>query len=115
MARTPSVVRYRIRNWHQYNRALINRGRLTVWFDEQAIAAWHNTELAAGPGAPRTYSDLAIECALVFKTVYHLSLRAAQGFLSSVMELMKLPLPTPRGNASYANKTLGVSPESFEG
>jgi hypothetical protein len=34
-----------------------------------------------------------MECALVFKAVYHLSLRAAQGFMSSVMELMQLPLP----------------------
>src|SRR4029077_11680490 len=89
------VVRYRIRNWRTYNRALINRGRLTVWFDEQAIAAWRNTEPIVGPGAPRVYADLAIECALVFKAVYHLSLRAAQGFLSSVMELMRLTLPIP--------------------
>jgi len=37
MANTHAVVRYRIRNWRAYNRALINRGRLTVWFDEQAI------------------------------------------------------------------------------
>jgi hypothetical protein len=95
MPRPPSVFRYRIQNWPQYNRALINRGRLTVWFDDRAIAAWHNTEPAAGPGAPRTYSDLAIECALVFKSVYHLSVRAAQGFLSSVVELIKLTLPIP--------------------
>jgi Transposase DDE domain len=74
---------------------LINRGRLTVWFDEQAVAAWRNTEPAVRPGAPRLYADLAIECALVFKSVYHLSLRAAQGFLSSVVELMQLTLPIP--------------------
>jgi hypothetical protein len=95
MANTHSVVRYRIRNWRAYNRALINRGRLTVWFDEQAIIGWRHTEPAAGPGAPRVYADLAIECALVFKSVYQLSLRAAQGFLASVVELMKLTLPIP--------------------
>jgi len=95
MARTPSVFRYRIRNWREYNRALITRGRLTVWFDEQAIAAWRNTQPGVGPGAPRLYADLAIECALVFKSVYHLSLRAAQGFLSSVIDLMRLTLPVP--------------------
>ena len=95
MANTRTGVRYRIQNWRAYNRALINRGRLTVWFDEQAIAAWRNTEPIAGPGAPRVYADLAIECAPIFKAVYHLSLRAAQGFLSSVTELMRLTLPIP--------------------
>ena len=92
MANPHSMVRYRIQNWRAYNRALINRGRLTVWFDERAIVAWRNTAPATGPGAPRVYADLAIECALVFKAVYHLNLRAAQGFLSSVMELMQLTL-----------------------
>jgi hypothetical protein len=95
MPKSPSVFWYRIRNWRDYNRALINRGRLTVWFDEHVVTAWRNTEPAAGPGAPRLYADLAIECALVFKSVYHLSLRAAQGFLSSVVELMQLTLPIP--------------------
>jgi hypothetical protein len=64
-------------------------------FDEEAIAAWRNTESATGPGAPSRYADLAIECALVFKAVYPLSLRAARGFLSSVVELMHLTLPIP--------------------
>jgi hypothetical protein len=36
-----------------------------------------------------------MECALVFKSIGPLSLRAAQGFLSSVVQLMKLALPIP--------------------
>jgi DDE family transposase len=95
MPKAAHIFRYRIRNWREYNRALINRGRLTVWFDEQAIVAWRNTAPAAGPGAPRVYADLTIECALVFKAVYPLSSRAAQVLLSSVVELMQLTLPLP--------------------
>jgi hypothetical protein len=95
MANTRSAYRYRIRTWREYNRALSNRGRLTVWFDEPALAGWQNTEPATGPGAPRRYADLAIACALVFKSVSHLSLRAAQSFLSSVVEVLKLTLPIP--------------------
>ncbi len=64
-----------------------------MWFDEQAITAWRHTEPAAGPGAPRLYSELAIECALGLKVVFHLSLRATQGCLSSVNELMALTVP----------------------
>jgi hypothetical protein len=40
MARTPSPFCYRRRNWSEYHRALINRGRLAVWFDDHAIAGW---------------------------------------------------------------------------
>jgi hypothetical protein len=35
---------YRIRNWQKYNKALVNRGSLTIWFDEKSIAEWHNTQ-----------------------------------------------------------------------
>jgi hypothetical protein len=77
-----------------------------VWFDDHAVAAWRNTQPAAGPGAPRVYGDLAIECALVFKSVSHPSLRAAQGFLSSVMELRKRTLPIP--NYSTVSRRQGV-------
>ena len=31
---------YRIRNWAKYNAALIGRGSLTLWVDEQALQAW---------------------------------------------------------------------------
>ncbi|MFA0516674.1 IS5/IS1182 family transposase, partial [Vibrio sp. 10N.222.55.E8] len=32
--------RYRTTNWKQYNQALINRGSLTFWIDEEAILQW---------------------------------------------------------------------------
>lgn len=32
--------RYKTTNWTQYNKALINRGSLTFWIDEEAIAEW---------------------------------------------------------------------------
>ena len=30
-------IQYRIRNWREYNAALVNRGSLTLWVDEEAI------------------------------------------------------------------------------
>ena len=87
--------RYRVRNWSDYNRALIARGRLTFWFDEDAVAAWRNADPAKGPGAPKVYSDTAIQCALILKSVFHLSLRSTQGFVSSLLELLRLDLPVP--------------------
>ena len=49
--------RYRVRNWPDCNRALIARGRLTFWFDEDAIAAWRNADPPKRPGAPKVYSE----------------------------------------------------------
>ena len=95
MRTRPYTFRYRIRNWSTYNRALVARGRVTFWFDEDAITAWRNTDPVTGPGTPKIYSDAAIQCALVLKSVFHLSLRATQGFLSSLVELMALKLPVP--------------------
>ncbi|HCG7927437.1 TPA: transposase, partial [Vibrio parahaemolyticus] len=36
--------RYKITNWKQYNKALINRGSLTFWIDEEAIRQWKQSK-----------------------------------------------------------------------
>jgi hypothetical protein len=37
--------RYRVMNWPEYNAALKRRGRLTVWFSDEAISAWRPAAL----------------------------------------------------------------------
>jgi len=88
MAKPEFTFRYKIRNWPAYNRALVRRGQLTLWFDEAAIAAWQDTACNIGSGRPKVYADAAIECALALKSVFHLSLQATQGFLESIVALM---------------------------
>ena len=46
-------------------------------------------------GAQRKYSDLAIEAALTLRLLFHLPLRQAEGFLSSLFGLMGLDLRSP--------------------
>lgn len=86
---------YRIRNWRQYNKALVKRGSLTLWFDEKSIQKWHNVELSGKQGRSFTYSEIAIECMLTLKAVFHLPLRATQGLVMSLVELLKLPICVP--------------------
>ena len=64
------IFRYRVRNWAEYNRALVRRGSLTFWVDEAAVRGWRATS-GSGPrgGRPRIYADTAVECALVLKAV----------------------------------------------
>ena len=33
--------RYKVANWPEYDRALQQRGSLTVWVTPEALAAWH--------------------------------------------------------------------------
>ena len=95
MRKSDFIFRYRVRNWRQYNRALVRRGSITFWVDEQAVQSWRQERVPGARGRPQLYSDTAIECALVVKAVFHLSLRATQGFLGSVMRLMDIDLPVP--------------------
>jgi hypothetical protein len=86
---------HRIRNWPEYNKALVSRGSLTIWFDEKSIADWHNTHQSGGRGRPQDYSDTAITCALTLRYLFRLPLRATQGLVASLIELLQLPLTTP--------------------
>lgn len=72
---------YRVRNWPAYESALRNRGDLTLWLSAESIQAWHEP-VGRTPGGQRVYSDLAIETTLTVRSVYHLGLRQAEGFLS---------------------------------
>lgn len=86
---------YRTRNWSDYNRALRERGSLTVWFSTEALANWTTSELTGEPGASPTYTDLAIETMATAQAIFRLAGRQTQGFLQSIFELMKLKLAVP--------------------
>ena len=54
--------RHRVTNWSDYDAALRQRGSLTVWFTEAAIATWR-AEPRTTPGGQPRYSALAITTA----------------------------------------------------
>ena len=87
--------KYRIRNWKEYNQSLINRGSITFWFSEDAIAKWYSAERTGKPGRPDTYSDDASRCGLMIKMVFRTALRALQGFVSSLIESLGLDIVCP--------------------
>ena len=95
MARKTDKQRYRIRNWAAYNEALVQRGSITLWFDEASLSRWYGNERAGKPGRPTVYSDWTIQTALVLRAVFHLPFRALEGFVRSVMALMGKTLSVP--------------------
>ncbi|HDZ3745667.1 TPA: IS5 family transposase [Vibrio cholerae] len=86
--------RYKTTNWKKYNKALINRGSLTFWIDEEAIRQWKQSKQNKR-GRPRQFSDLAITTALMVKRVFSMPLRALQGFIDSVFSLANVPIVCP--------------------
>src|SRR3982750_3331641 len=85
---------YRIRNWKTYNDALVRRGSLTLWVDQDTLRAWRH-QAPARRGAQFEYSDLAIECLLTLRSVYRLTLRATEGFAPSLFAVMGVALTGP--------------------
>jgi hypothetical protein len=86
--------RRRVTNWAEYDAALRQRGSLTVWFTEEAVAAWE-AEPRTTPGGQPHYSSLAITTALTLKAVFRLALRQTEGLIGSVMRLLGLALSVP--------------------
>jgi hypothetical protein len=90
----PPKVRYRLTNWATYNQALIQRGRLELWLDEQTRQSWYHSG-PQNPGGAYRYSDACIQAALQIKYVLGLAFRQTQGFIASLLEAMHLNLQTP--------------------
>lgn len=86
---------YRIRNWREYNKALKQRGSLTVWVSDDALQHWQTEEKTGGAGASPKFTALAIETMATVQAIYHLAGRQTQGFLQSLFALMKLGLDVP--------------------
>lgn len=86
---------YHVCNWSEYNRSLIARGSLSLWINENTINNWYANEVGNCAGFKKVYSDSCIQCALRIKSVYGLSLRAAKGFLESIITMLKLEIKVP--------------------
>ena len=87
---TPKI--YRTMNWSSYNRALINRGNISIWLDPGT--QWY-AQPKGKQGRNQTYSDTAIQCCLMIRSLFRLSLRMATGFVQSLIKLCGLDWTAP--------------------
>ncbi|MEM8575955.1 MAG: IS5 family transposase [Pseudomonadota bacterium] len=86
--------KYRVTNWPEYDRGLVERGDVRFWIADDALAAWVPPRRCRR-GRQARYSDLAIETVLLLAAAFDLPLRQAEGFVRSVFALMDLALPVP--------------------
>lgn len=85
---------YRVGNWRVYERALVSRGDVTLWFSPDVRAAW-GVPPSGRPGGQQRFSDLVIETALTLRLVIHLPLRQTEGFVRSMLAVMRAGLDAP--------------------
>lgn len=88
----PAPKIYRTTNWSSYNKALVNRGNISIWFDPYTQWYAHSN---GKQGRDQTYSDTAIQCCLMIKSLFRLSLRMVTGFVQSLIHLCGLNWTTP--------------------
>jgi hypothetical protein len=87
---------YRVRDWSDYNKSLVQRGSITLWINKDVIENWHpDAPEQRSRGGQVRYSDQAIECVLMIKAVYHLPYRQSVGFTQSLLDLLDADVQVP--------------------
>jgi hypothetical protein len=85
---------YRVKNWSEYDKALVQRGSITFWLSNDFEKTW----MYVGEkqrGSQFDYTDQAILVMLTVKEVFHLTNRGVEGFVRSLFRMMKIDLPVP--------------------
>ena len=81
--------KYRVLNWPEYNRALEQRGNITLLFSTEVIEGWYS-QADPQQGAQQKYSDTCIEAIMLLKTVFRLAYRQVRGFTVGLLSLLQL-------------------------
>lgn len=81
-------------NWSSYNKSLINRGNITLWFSPDVISSWY-AKPTGKRGAQQIYADVAIKAILILKFRFGMTLREVQGFIISLLELIGVDIDVP--------------------
>ena len=87
--KSSAKAKYKVKNWSTYNQALVNRGDITLYFEESILEDWYDD----GPvqkGGQFVYSDLCIETLMMLKTLFRLPYRQTEGFARSLLQLMEI-------------------------
>lgn len=88
--------KYKVVNWSDYNKSLINRCDLSIWFTEDALTNWFEAKpVCMSRGRQKEYSDTAIKTIYTLRQLFNLKLRQAQGFTRSLLLLLQKALVTP--------------------
>lgn len=84
----------RKRNWSEYNKHLVQQGRLSLYIDPKIFKTMSKNQRAKGRGRPIKYSNALIQMLLMIKIRYRLPYRALEGFVKSLFKKREFLIPT---------------------
>src|SRR5215218_3585112 len=99
--------RYKVGNWPEYDRALQQRGSLTVWVTPEALAAWHPPKTGRR-GRSRTYSDLSLETGHLLRLAFGRPWWQTEGLLRSLATLLGLDIGIP-DHTTFSRRSPGLA------
>src|SRR5215210_3065977 len=99
--------RYRVSNWPEYDRALQQRGSLTVWVTPEALAAWHPPKTGRRGRSPQ-YADIVIETGHLLRLAFGRPWRQTEGLLRSLATLLGLGIGVP-DHTTFSRRSPGLT------
>jgi len=76
------------RDWKQYNKQLVNRGKINLWISPEALENWKPAQTKKN-GRPFFYSDELVKTVSFVRFKFRLSLRETEGFFQSFIATIK--------------------------
>lgn len=76
------------RDWKQYNKHLVNRGKINLWVRTEVLEQWKPAQKKKN-GHPFNYSDELIKTMSFIRFKFRISLRETEGFFQSLMTVAK--------------------------
>lgn len=104
---------YHKRDWKQYNKQLVNRGKINFWISPATAQKWASPPTKTKKnGRPFSYSDALIMAMCFIRFKFRLGLRETEGFFLSLVGMIDGLLSVP----SYTQlcrrmKTLQIPPK----
>jgi hypothetical protein len=109
-AKKSAKKKYKVRNWKEYDEALVNRGRVIFHITKEAIEKWEKTHPSGKPGKPRLFNNIAIETALTIQQYFRLPLRSVEGLVADMLTALGSSAKSPdHSTLSKRGKMLPVT------